>query len=331
METNEERIENLKVTLRKLQDNLCRVELVVNNKLHRLETTINKISEVMLAKQEYPMINHVHDDRRQSLNGQACEFYDKVDDDVHVNLGMVATTLGHHRSKPRDYTGQIYANSKDQATYISINQLILHKYANEYVAFGSWFIGLEVVAGKPLDHAYLNESVSFFEAGCVNLARHIKITKAYGVNVVDVEKFSTNIETQLNVVRNMALAAGAFDVIICTYHVHHGRGTVDLRAAVQRACETAIQPSKLLCPLDISIKEKIKAIVRSCGANIGVEFIEHTEKQIEVYNKQWLPDRYNEWNYSKFNIGKLNAYGSSNSKQWRGYGSLIWTLRTRSK
>ncbi|CAL5385109.1 unnamed protein product [Camellia sinensis] len=108
------------------------------------------------------------------------DFYVKVDDDVHVNLGMLAATFARHRSKPRVYigcmksgpvlseknvkyhepeywkfgeegnkyfrhaTGQIYAISKDLATYISINQPILHKYANEDVSLGSWFIGLEV-------------------------------------------------------------------------------------------------------------------------------------------------------------------------------------------
>ncbi|KAL3637864.1 Beta-1,3-galactosyltransferase 7 [Castilleja foliolosa] len=108
------------------------------------------------------------------------DFYVKVDDDVHVNLGTLAATLARHRSKPRVYigcmksgpvlfqtsvkyhepehwkfgdignkyfrhaTGQIYAISKDLAKYISINQPILHKYANEDVSLGSWFIGLEV-------------------------------------------------------------------------------------------------------------------------------------------------------------------------------------------
>ncbi|KFK44305.1 hypothetical protein AALP_AA1G240600 [Arabis alpina] len=108
------------------------------------------------------------------------EFYVKIDDDIHVNLGTLASTLASHRSKPRVYigcmksgpvltkktakyrepeywkfgeegnkyfrhaTGQIYAISKDLATYISINQPILHKYANEDVTLGSWFIGLEV-------------------------------------------------------------------------------------------------------------------------------------------------------------------------------------------
>ncbi|XP_022844683.1 beta-1,3-galactosyltransferase 7-like isoform X2 [Olea europaea var. sylvestris] len=108
------------------------------------------------------------------------EFYIKVDDDVHVNLGTLAATLARHRSKPRIYigcmksgpvlhqknvkyhepeywkfgeegnkyfrhaTGQIYAISKDLAKYISINQPILHKFANEDVSLGAWFIGLEV-------------------------------------------------------------------------------------------------------------------------------------------------------------------------------------------
>lgn len=108
------------------------------------------------------------------------DFYLKVDDDVHVNLATLGATLAAHRSKPRVYigcmksgpvlsqrgvryqepeywkfgedgnkyfrhaTGQLYGISKDLATYISINEKILHKYANEDVSLGSWFIGLDV-------------------------------------------------------------------------------------------------------------------------------------------------------------------------------------------
>uniref|UniRef100_A0A0A0LRK3 Hexosyltransferase n=2 Tax=Cucumis sativus TaxID=3659 RepID=A0A0A0LRK3_CUCSA len=108
------------------------------------------------------------------------EFYVKVDDDIHVNLAELGTTLVGHRKKPRVYigcmksgpvlskkgvkyhepeylrfgdegnlyfrhaTGQLYGISKDLATYISQNQDMLHKYANEDVSLGSWFIGLDV-------------------------------------------------------------------------------------------------------------------------------------------------------------------------------------------
>ncbi|KAG6655621.1 beta-1,3-galactosyltransferase 7-like [Carya illinoinensis] len=152
-------------------------------------------------------------------------FYVKVDDDVHVNLGMLATTLARHRSKPRVYigcmksgpvlsrrdvkyhepeywkfgeegnkyfrhaTGQIYAISKDLATYISINQPILHKYANEDVSLGSWFIGLEVehiddhsmCCGTPPDCEWKaradNVCVASFDWSCSGICKSVEKIK----------------------------------------------------------------------------------------------------------------------------------------------------------
>lgn len=146
--------------------------------------------------------------------------------------------------------------------------------------------GPEVVAGKPLDRAYVTENVALVEAGCINLARHISNTKSYGVNVVvAVNKFSTDSDAELNAVKNAALSAGAFNAVICTHHAHGGKGAVDLGIAVQKACENVTQPLKFLYPLDTSIKDKIEAIANSYGAK-GVEYSEQAEKQIEMYSKQ---------------------------------------------
>ncbi|BAT78573.1 beta-1,3-galactosyltransferase 7 [Vigna umbellata] len=153
------------------------------------------------------------------------DFYVKVDDDVHVNLGVLATTLARHRSKPRVYigcmksgpvlsrkdvkyhepefwkfgeegnkyfrhaTGQIYAISKDLATYISINQPILHKYANEDVSLGAWFIGLEVehiddrsmCCGTPPDCEWKaqagNICVASFDWSCSGICKSVEKIK----------------------------------------------------------------------------------------------------------------------------------------------------------
>ncbi|CAL8997237.1 unnamed protein product [Prunus brigantina] len=153
------------------------------------------------------------------------DFYVKVDDDVHVNLGMLATTLARHRSKPRVYigcmksgpvlaqknvkyhepeywkfgeegnkyfrhaTGQIYALSRDLATYISINQPILHKYANEDVSLGSWFIGLEVehiddrnmCCGTPPDCEWKaqagNVCIASFDWSCSGICKSVEKIK----------------------------------------------------------------------------------------------------------------------------------------------------------
>ncbi|CAK9160556.1 unnamed protein product [Ilex paraguariensis] len=147
------------------------------------------------------------------------EFYIKVDDDVHVNIATLGETLARYRRKPRVYigcmksgpvlaqkgvryhepeywkfgeagnkyfrhaTGQLYAISKDLASYISINQHVLHKYANEDVSLGSWFIGLDVqhiddrrlCCGTPPDCEWKaqagNICVASFDWSCSGICR----------------------------------------------------------------------------------------------------------------------------------------------------------------
>lgn len=146
--------------------------------------------------------------------------------------------------------------------------------------------GPEVVAGRPLDHAYVSENVALVERGCVNLVRHIENTKAYGVNVVvAINKFDSDTEAEINAVRNAALEAGAFDAVVCTHHAHGGKGAVNLGIAVEKACKSQTGPFKFLYPVESSIKEKIEVIAKSYGAS-GVEYSEQAEKKIEMYTKQ---------------------------------------------
>ncbi|KAL1208923.1 Formate--tetrahydrofolate ligase [Cardamine amara subsp. amara] len=146
--------------------------------------------------------------------------------------------------------------------------------------------GPDVVAGRPLDRAYVSENVSLVEAGCVNLAKHISNTKAYGVNVVvAVNMFSTDTEAELNAVRKFSMDAGAFDAVICSHHAHGGKGAVDLGIAVEKACQNITEPLRFLYPLNIGIKDKIEAIAKSYGAS-GVEYSDQAEKQIEMYTQQ---------------------------------------------
>ncbi|MCO5587715.1 hypothetical protein L7F22_041666 [Adiantum nelumboides] len=85
------------------------------------------------------------------------EYYIKVDDDVHVNLGALCASLARHRDKPRVYIGcmksgpvlaqkgvRYHEPEHWKFVYISKNSDILHKYANEDVSLGAWFIGLDV-------------------------------------------------------------------------------------------------------------------------------------------------------------------------------------------
>ena len=87
--------------------------------------------------------------------------------------------------------------------------------------------GPSVVAGKPLDRAYVTENIALVEAGCINLAKHIENTKMYGVNVVvAINMFSTDTHVEVTAVRNAVLEASAFEAIVCTHHAHGGAGAV---------------------------------------------------------------------------------------------------------
>ncbi|KAK6923322.1 Glycosyl transferase, family 31 [Dillenia turbinata] len=80
----------------------------------------------------------------------------------------------------RHATGQIYAISKDLATYIYLNQNILHKYANEDVSLGAWFLGLEI---KQIDeHCELkaaagNVCVASFDWSCSGICKSVEKIK----------------------------------------------------------------------------------------------------------------------------------------------------------
>ncbi|KAJ0500289.1 putative galactosylxylosylprotein 3-beta-galactosyltransferase [Helianthus annuus] len=66
------------------------------------------------------------------------EFYVKVDDDVHVNLGMLVTSLGRYRSKPRTYIGCMKSgpvlSQKSVTSFLTFTKyLILIKMTNGYL------------------------------------------------------------------------------------------------------------------------------------------------------------------------------------------------------
>lgn len=145
--------------------------------------------------------------------------------------------------------------------------------------------GPPVVAGKPLDHAYKSENLELVKAGCVNLARHIKNARSYGVPVVvALNRFASDTDAELAVVKQAALDAGAFAAVEAQHHASGGAGAMQLAEAVIKACE---QPSqfKFLYPLELSIKDKIETIAREMYGAASVEYEAAAEQAIQKYTR----------------------------------------------
>jgi formate--tetrahydrofolate ligase len=106
------------------------------------------------------------------------------------------------------------------------------------------------------------------EAGSANLVRHLGIVREFGLNaVVAVNRFPTDSDEEIEQVRRIALANGAFAAEANDAVARGGEGATALAEAVVAATE---QPSSFapIYPLETTIERKIEAIAtRVYGAD----------------------------------------------------------------
>ncbi|MBN8593776.1 MAG: formate--tetrahydrofolate ligase [Anaerolineae bacterium] len=137
-----------------------------------------------------------------------------------------------------------------------------------------------ITAGKPLDPALVSENLADVEAGAVNMIRHLENMRAFGVNpVVAINHFATDSEREVELIRKIAIEAGASGAAVARHWAEGGKGATELAEIVVSACE---QPNdfQFLYPLEWSIKQKIETIARKIYRAEGVDFTPEAEKQI---------------------------------------------------
>jgi len=146
--------------------------------------------------------------------------------------------------------------------------------------------GPKVVAGAPLAPEYTNENLELLEAGIGNLLAHIRIAGRFGIPVVvAINRFPTDTDAELALVRKLALAEGdVVDAVVCEHWEKGGEGAIELGKAVMKAAE---QPTnfKFLYDLDLTIKEKIEVIAREVYGADGVDYSADAEERIAEYTR----------------------------------------------
>ncbi|NMC78419.1 MAG: formate--tetrahydrofolate ligase [Chloroflexi bacterium] len=146
--------------------------------------------------------------------------------------------------------------------------------------------GPKVVAGKPLDMAYIQENLELLRKGVPNLIHHIQTARKFGIPVVvAINQFATDTEAEVELVRKLAIEEGGAEAaVVCKHWELGGEGAVDLAKAV---VEAANKPSsfQFLYPLDWPIKKKIEAICREVYGADGVDYLPLAEARIEEYTR----------------------------------------------
>ncbi|MDN0102039.1 formate--tetrahydrofolate ligase [Yersinia bercovieri] len=124
----------------------------------------------------------------------------------------------------------------------------------------------DIKPGQPLPAAILRENIPLLNAGCANLKWHINNAKSYGLPVVvAINRFHDDSATELTLLADYALSAGALACELSDAFAEGGAGTLALAQQVINACAQAAKP-RLPYPDSASLQQKLHILAQSYGA-----------------------------------------------------------------
>ena len=126
------------------------------------------------------------------------------------------------------------------------------------------------------------------EIGAQNMARHVGIVKGFGLQaVVAVNRFPTDTDEELELVRKLALEGGAYAAEVNEAFERGGEGATALAEAV---IDAADQPSSFdfAYPLEAPIEEKIRAIATKVYGADGIELLPAAKQKAAAFEEAGL-------------------------------------------
>jgi formate--tetrahydrofolate ligase len=142
----------------------------------------------------------------------------------------------------------------------------------------------DVVAGRPLPPAMLEENPEDVRLGGPNLARHIEIVRRFGVSpVVAINAFPSDHESEHEAIRELAAEAGA-RVAVTRHVADGGKGALELAALV---IEAAQEPTsfRYLYELDTPLVEKIELVAREIYGADGIDLSRAVSAQLRRFEQ----------------------------------------------
>ena len=201
-------------------------------------------------------------------------------DEIHTEkAGFVVTEAGF------DFTmgGERFFNIKCRSSGLVPDVVVVVATVRALKVHGG---GPEITPGAALHEVYRTENVEILRKGCVNLRKHISNAREYGIPVVvAINKFETDTDAEIAVIKEEALAAGATDAIPANHWAEGGQGAVELAKGVITASSKE-KDFKLLYDLKGSVHERIGKIGKTMYGAEKVEFSELAQRKVDTYQKQ---------------------------------------------
>ena len=151
--------------------------------------------------------------------------------------------------------------------------------------------GPRVVAGIPLPDAYTKEDVGLLEKGIPNMVHHINVISKSGIKpVVCINRFHTDTDAEIAIVRKAAEAAGA-RCAVATHWADGGDGALELADAVKEASEEE-NDFQFLYPMEMKLRERVDKIAKVVYGADGVSWAPEAEGKAKRFESDSKYDDY---------------------------------------
>jgi len=194
--------------------------------------------------------------------------------------GFVVTEAGF----AADMGGEKFFDIKSRYSGLNPNACVIVATVRALKSHGG---GPVVTPGVPIPKEYREPNLDWVREGCKNLQVHIRNCKKFNVGViVAVNRFDSDTDEEIELVKQLAMEAGADDAVLCTHWREGGIGAVDLAKAVQRVAEKhrrEHQKLRFLYDLNLPIKTKIEIICKEIYGAKDVTYSEKAERNIQLF------------------------------------------------